>query len=130
MKVSFLNLTAQYELIRDEIASGLQEVLDNTAFAGGPFVEKFEKDFAPFCQCEFAIGVDSGTAALWMALLGLGIGAGDAVIVPVNTFIATAEAVSLTGATPVFVDCNEYYNLDVEKLREVLEVEDGLWGRP
>ena len=127
MKVSFLNLTAQYELIRDEIASGLQEVLDNTAFAGGPFVEKFEKDFAPFCQCEFAIGVDSGTAALWMALLGLGIGAGDAVIVPVNTFIATAEAVSLTGATPVFVDCNEYYNLDVEKLREVLEVEDGLW---
>ena len=123
MKVSFLNLTAQYELIRDEIASGLQEVLDNTAFAGGPFVEKFEKDFAPFCQCEFAIGVDSGTAALWMALLGLGIGAGDAVIVPVNTFIATAEAVSLTGATPVFVDCNEYYNLDVEKVREVLEVE-------
>lgn len=124
MKVPLLDLKAQYELIRDEIASGLQEVLDNTAFAGGPFVDRFEKDFAPFCQCEFAIGVDSGTAALWMALLGLGIGAGDAVIIPVNTFIATAEAVSLTGATPVFVDCDAYYNLDVKKARELLEGED------
>ena len=121
MKVPFLNLTAQYELIRDEIASGLQAVLDSNAFAGGPFVEKFEKDFAPFCQCEFAIGVDSGTAALWMALLGLGIGAGDAVIVPVNTFITTAEAVSFTGAVPVFVDCDGFYNLDAEKLREIIE---------
>jgi len=124
VKVPLLDLKAQYELIRDEIASGLQEVLDNTAFAGGPFVDRFEKDFAPFCQCEFAIGVDSGTAALWMALLGLGIGAGDAVIIPVNTFIATAEAVSLTGATPVFVDCDAYYNLDVKKARELLEGED------
>ncbi|KKL05523.1 hypothetical protein LCGC14_2605160, partial [marine sediment metagenome] len=61
MKVPFLDLKSQYASIRDEIASGLQEVLDNTAFAGGQFVEKFENDFASFCQCELAIGVGSGT---------------------------------------------------------------------
>lgn len=121
MKVPFLDLKAQYELIRDEIVDGLQEVLDNTAFAGGPFVEKFEKDFGPFCQCKFAIGVDSGTAALWMALLALGMGPGDEVIVPVNTFIATAEAVSFTGAVPVFVDCDEYYNVDVNKIAAAIQ---------
>ncbi|MBU4491268.1 MAG: DegT/DnrJ/EryC1/StrS family aminotransferase [Euryarchaeota archaeon] len=120
MKVPFLNLTAQYKLIKDEIAIGLQEVMDTNAFAGGPMVERFENVFAPFCGTEYAIGVGSGTDALWMALLGLGIGAGDEVIVPVNTFIATAEAVSFTGAAPVFVDCDEYYNVEIGKLREVL----------
>lgn len=121
MKVPFLNLTAQYRPIKDEIAVALQEVLDTNAFAGGPMVERFENVFAPFCQTEHAIGVGSGTDALWMALLGLGIGYGDAVIVPVNTFIATAEAVSLCGATPVFVDCDRYYNIDVEKIAAAIQ---------
>jgi len=121
MKVPFLNLTAQYRPIKDEIAVALQEVLDTNAFAGGPMVERFENVFAPFCQTEHAIGVGSGTDALWMALLGLGIGDGDAVIVPVNTFIATAEAVSLCGATPVFVDCDRYYNIDVEKIAAAIQ---------
>jgi dTDP-4-amino-4,6-dideoxygalactose transaminase len=120
MKVPFLNLTAQYMPIKDEIAAALQEVLDTNAFAGGPMVERFENVFTTFCQTEHAIGVGSGTDALWMALLGLGIGEGDEVIVPVNTFIATAEAISFCGAIPVFVDCDEYYNLDIGKLREVL----------
>ena len=117
MKVPFLDLKVQYESIRDEIAIALQEVLDNTAFAGGPFVEKFEKEFASFCQCEFAIGVSSGTTALWLTLLGLGIGAGDEVITIPNTFIATTEAISFSGAKPVFVDIDEQtYNINPELL--------------
>lgn len=107
MKVPFLDLKAQYESIRDEIGTALQKVLDKTAFAGGPFVEKFEKEFASFCQCDFAIGVGSGTDALWMVLLGMGIGEGDEVITTPNTFIATAEAISFSGAIPVFVDIDE-----------------------
>jgi len=117
MKVPFLDLKVQYESIRDEIAIALQEVLDNTAFAGGPFVEKFEKEFASFCQCEFAIGVSSGTTALWLTLLGLGIGAGDEVITIPNTFIATTEAISFSGAKPAFVDIDEQtYNINPELL--------------
>lgn len=107
MKIPFLDLKVQYESIRDEIATGLQEVLDSTAFAGGPFVEKFEEEFASFCGCEFAVGVGSGTAALWMALLGMGIDNGDEVITAPNTFIATAEAISFCGAKPVFIDVDE-----------------------
>ena len=107
MKVPFLDLKAQYESIRNEIETALQQVLDKTAFAGGPFVEKFENEFASFCQCDFAIGVGSGTDALWMALLAMGIGEGDEVITTPNTFIATAEAISFAGATPVFIDIDE-----------------------
>lgn len=113
MRVPFLDLKIQYQSIRDEISLALQQVLDSTAFAGGRFVESFEKDFAAFCQCEHAIGVGSGTTALWIALSGLGIGPGDEVITVPNTFIATAEAISFCGATPVFVDVDERtYNMD------------------
>ena len=104
MKVPFLDLKAQYEPIRGEIADAIQQVLDKTAFAGGPFVAQFEKEFAAFCGTKFAAGVGSGTDALWVALLGLGIGPGDEVITVPDTFIATAEAISWCGATPVFVD--------------------------
>ncbi len=119
MRVPFLDLKIQYESIRDEIAEALQQVLDNTAFAGGLFVEEFEKDFASFCQCEFAIGVGSGTTALWMALSGLGIGEGDEVITTPNTFIATVEAISFCGAKPVFVDVDERtYNMNPDLLED------------
>ncbi|MCP4695289.1 MAG: DegT/DnrJ/EryC1/StrS family aminotransferase [Gammaproteobacteria bacterium] len=107
MKVPFLDLKAQYASIRDEIAAELQAVLDNTAFAGGPFVAKFEKAFAEFCQTETCVGVGNGTEALWTALVGLGVGRGDEVITTANTFIATAEAISFCGATPVFTDVEE-----------------------
>jgi len=121
VKVPFLDLKAQYASIKEEIASALQQVLNNTAFAGGPFVEQFEKDFASFCQCEFAIGVGSGTDALWMALLSLGIGPGDEVITTPNTFIATAEAISFCGAKPVFVDVDEKtYNMNPDLLESVI----------
>ncbi|KPK78219.1 MAG: erythromycin biosynthesis sensory transduction protein eryC1 [Phycisphaerae bacterium SM23_30] len=113
MKVPFLDLKIQYESIKEEIAQALQEVLDKTAFAGGPFVAQFEKEFAAFCQCEYAVGVSSGTAALWLALLGLEIDPGDEVITAANTFIATAEAISYCGARPVFVDVDDQtFNMD------------------
>jgi len=121
MKVPFLDLKAQYVSIREEIASGLQQVLDNTAFAGGPFVTRFEKEFASFCQTDFAIGLGSGTDALWAAILGLGIGQGDEVITTPNTFIATAEAISFSGAQPVFVGIDEKtYNMNPELLEDAI----------
>lgn len=107
MNVPFLDLKAQYKTIKDEISAAINEVIENTAFAGGPFVAKFENEFAKFCGVQHAIGVGNGTDALWASLVALGIGAGDEVITTPNTFIATAEAISLSGATPVFVDIDE-----------------------
>jgi dTDP-4-amino-4,6-dideoxygalactose transaminase len=113
MKVPFLDLKAQYVSIKDEISAAIQQVFDRTAFAGGPFVAQFEKEFATFCNTQYAVGVGSGTEALWLALLGLGIGPGDEVITVSNTFIATAEAISYCGAKPVFVDVEEdTYNMN------------------
>lgn len=121
MKVPFLDLKAQYKSIKEEIAVELQKVLDNTAFAGGPFVSQFEKEFASFCQTDFAIGLGSGTAALWAAIQGLGIGKGDEVITTPNTFIATAEAISFSGAKPVFVDIDEQtYNMNPQLLEDAI----------
>ena len=121
MKVPFLDLKAQYESIRGEIADAIQQVLDRTAFAGGPFVAQFEKEFAAFCGTQFAVGVGSGTDALWLALLGLGIGPGDEVITVPDTFIATAEAISWCGAKPVFVDVDPVtYNMDPSKLEAAI----------
>jgi dTDP-4-amino-4,6-dideoxygalactose transaminase len=110
MQVPFLDLKAQYRAIKDEIHAAVSDVMENTAFAGGPFVAKFEKDFAAFCDCKQAIGVGNGTDALWMSLLAFGVGPGDEVITVPNTFIATAEAISYCGATPVFVDVEEVTN--------------------
>lgn len=123
MNVPFLDLKAQYQPIRDEIHAALQQVFDSTAFAGGAFVEQFEKEFAGFCRCQYAVGVGSGTEALWLALLALGIGPGDEVITVPNTFIATAEAISFCGATPAFVDINDQtYTMDPQKLNDYLSL--------
>ena len=104
MKVQFVDLKNKYEHIQDEVAVALQRVLDTTAFAGGRFVEEFERNFASFCGCEFAAGVSSGTSSLWLALQASGVGRGDEVVTVPNSFFATAEAISLCGAVPVFVD--------------------------
>ena len=123
MNVPFLDLKVQYNSIRDEIAVAIKQVLDKTAFAGGPFVAQFEKDFATFCQTQYGIGVSSGTTALWMTLLACGIGPGDEVITVPNTFIATTEAISFCGAKPAFVDVNEHtYTMDPQKLQDYLEI--------
>ena len=115
MKVPFMDLKALHESINDEILAAIKDVIEQSAFSGGPFVETFEQQFAAFCQCEHAIGVGSGTEALWMALLALGVGEGDEVITVPNTFIATAEAISFCGATPVFIDIDEHsYTMNPE----------------
>jgi len=122
MKVPFLDLKAQYLSMKDEIHAAIQQVLDATAFAGGPFVAQFEKEFASFCGCQEGVGVGSGTEALWLCLLALGIGPGDEVITVPNSFIATAEAISFCGATPVFVDVDEKtYTMDPNRLEDHLK---------
>lgn len=121
MKVPFLDLKAQYNHLKPEIGPAIDAVLEATAFAGGPFVAKFEESFAAYCGCRYAAGVGNGTDALWLALVGLGIKAGDEVITVPNTFIATAEAISLSGATPVFVDIESTtYNMDPKKLEAAI----------
>lgn len=121
LNVPFLDLQAQHAPLRSELAQVISEVIECGAFAGGPFVEAFEKDFARFCQCEHAIGVGNGTDALWLALLACGIGRDDEVITVPNTFIATAEAISFCGATPVFVDIDERtYTMDPAALEKAV----------
>ena len=87
--------------------AAIEQVIAQNAFAGGPFVEKFEQDFAAFCECKQTVAVGNGTDALWLALLALGVGPGDEVVTVPYTFMATAEAISFTGAKPVFVDVDE-----------------------
>ncbi len=119
--VPFLDLHMQYATIREDLAAAWQRVLESAAFAGGPFVADFEREFAAFCGCQFAVGVGSGTSALWLALLGLGVGPGDEVITTPNTFIATAEAISFCGATPVFVDVDpQTYTLAPDLLERAI----------
>ncbi len=102
--VPFLNLPAQHEPLREEFLAAIDQVIRQSAFASGPFVAEFEHNFAAFCGTTYAIGVGSGTEALWLSLLALGIGRGDEVITVPSTFMATAEAISYSGAKPVFVD--------------------------
>jgi dTDP-4-amino-4,6-dideoxygalactose transaminase len=117
MVVPFLDLKAQYASLREDIDAAIHKVLDHAAFAGGPFVAAFEEEFARFCGVPHAVGVGSGTDALWLALLALGIGRGDEVITVPNTFIATAEAITYAGAHPVFVDVDDKtYNMDPSKI--------------
>ena len=118
-KIPCLDLKGQHEQIKEEIFEAFEKVYSNTAFSGGPFVEEFEKSFATYCNTEYATGVNNGTSALHLAMLALGIGAGDEVIVPANTFIATAWGVSYCGATPVFVDCDPLtWEIDATKIEE------------
>lgn len=121
MQIPFINLRIDDEALDREIQEGIQQVIRASAFAGGPFVAGFETDFAAYCQTEFAIGVGNGTDALWLALAGLGVGPGDEVITVPNTFIATVEAISICGATPVFVDVDpQTYTMDPKKIEAAI----------
>lgn len=121
MQVPFVDLKAQYQTIKPEVDQAIQNVVSNTAFILGKAVSDFEKDFASYCEVKHCIGVNSGTSALILALQALGIGEKDEVITVANTFIATAEAISLVGATPVFVDMEEKsYNLDPTQLKKAI----------
>jgi dTDP-4-amino-4,6-dideoxygalactose transaminase len=105
--IPFLDLNAQHAPRRAEFDAAIAAVIDSGAFAGGPVVAEFESDFADFCDSDHALGLGSGTEALWLALLACGIGPGDEVITVPNSFMATAEAITYTGAKPVFVDVDE-----------------------
>lgn len=121
MSVPFLNLKAQHQALKAEILAAVSEVLDSAAFAGGPYVAKFEEEFAKYCTTKYAVGVGNGTDALWFALLALGLGPGDEVITAANTFIATAEAISFCGAKPLFVDIDEEtYNMNPALLEKAI----------
>ena len=121
MHIPFLDLKAQHQPLRAELSAVIQEVIDSSAFAGGPYVAKFEEDFAGFCQCPYAVGVGNGTDALWFTLLALGVGPGDEVITVPHTFIATAEAITFCGAKPVFVDIDEHtYTMDPALLERAI----------
>ena len=121
VKVPFVDLKAQLEGMKDEIRSAIMDVVENTAFVGGKYVERFEKEFADFCGCRYAVGVSSGTSALHLALIALGIGPGDDVITAANTFIATTEAVTHAGAGFTLVDVDaETYTIDVNLLEDAI----------
>lgn len=109
--VPFMDLAWQHAQISDEVERGFADVLATTAFIGGPAVGAFEAEFAEYSGTRHAVGVANGTDAIELGLRAHGIGRGDEVILPANTFIATAEAVDRAGATPVLVDCDDEYLL-------------------
>jgi dTDP-4-amino-4,6-dideoxygalactose transaminase len=135
--IPFVDLKAQYQSIKSEIEAAVARVLQNSSFILGPEVERFERNFAQYIGTRFCVAVNSGTAALHLALMAGGIGDGNEVIVPSNSFIATAESVSVVSATPVFVDAEEAaYTIAVseietrvtERTRAIMPVH--LYGQP
>jgi dTDP-4-amino-4,6-dideoxygalactose transaminase len=137
MEVPFLDLKVQYKSIKNEIDTAIQKVLDNTAFILGPSVADFEKEFAKIHNVQYCLGTSSGTDGNHLALWSLDIGPGDEVIIPANTFIATAWGATLCGAAPVFVDCHpDSYNIDPSIVERVINkkikaiVAVHLYGQP
>ncbi len=121
MNIPFVDLKAQYQTIEPEIQPAINQVLSRCNFILGAEVEEFERNFGKFLNVRHAIGVSSGLDALRLAMAALGIGTGDEVIVPANTYIATALAVSAVGAQPVLVDCDPAtYNIDVLQIEQVI----------
>src|SRR6478736_7931127 len=119
--IPYADLKAQYHSIKMEIDAAISTVLESSQFALGSEVAAFEKEFAEYCANRHAVGVNSGTSALHLALLAAGVGPGDEVVTTPFTFIATIAAIQWTGATPVYVDIDpESYNLDPGKLESAL----------
>ncbi len=102
--VAFLDIAAMHEEVRDDLDAAWREVTAHSAFVGGPWLERFEAEWAAYCGRAYCVGMANGTDALIIALRAAGIGPGDEVVVPANTFIATVEAVLAVGARPVFTD--------------------------
>jgi dTDP-4-amino-4,6-dideoxygalactose transaminase len=106
-KIPLVGLFDQYQTIKSEIDAAIENIINNSAFVGGEEVRRFESEFAAYCEAKACVGVGNGTDALYLTLRALGIGPGDEVITVAHTFIATSEAISMTGATPVFIDVLE-----------------------
>jgi len=119
--IPFMNLSRQYETLSEEVQTVMQKVCSETQFIGGKYVDEFEKDFASYLGAKYALATSNGTDALFLACKALGLGPGDQVIVPANTFIASAAAVVSTGAEVVFADCTEdTWEIDPESVRKKL----------
>tara|TARA_R110001583_G_scaffold38769_2_gene124986 strand:+ start:19033 stop:20154 length:1122 start_codon:yes stop_codon:yes gene_type:complete len=120
-EIKLLDLTRQYKIIKDEIKPVVESIMESQRFVNGPVVQEFEENFANFCGTKFAVGCSSGTDALLMSLIALGIGCGDEVITTPFTFFATVEAIIRMGGTPVFVDIEEKtFNIDTSKIESVI----------
>ncbi|MFC2150221.1 DegT/DnrJ/EryC1/StrS family aminotransferase [Calditrichota bacterium] len=119
--IPFVDLKAQYQQIKDEVHLALDQVMENTAFILGPSVQQFEESFAKYATVKHAVGANSGTSALHLALHAIGVGDGDEVIVPAMTFVATAMAVDYTNAKPVLVDVDpKTYTMDPAKIEAAI----------
>src|SRR5512136_2909088 len=122
MNVPFLDLVTPHLELEEELVEVFRDCLHTASFVGGPQVQAFEEEFAEFCGTTFCVAVNSGTDALRFALIAAGIGPGDEVITVPNTFIATTEAISQTGASIALVDIDERtYNMDPNKLENYLK---------
>src|SRR5437588_1243927 len=121
MNVPFLDLKAQYRELQLQLDAAYHRVAESGRFILGPEVEKFESEFAAYCEAKHCVGAGNGLDALHLILRAAGIGSGDEVIVPGNTYIATWLAVSYAGATPVPVEPDERtYNIDPQRVEAVL----------
>ncbi|QGY38985.1 aminotransferase class I/II-fold pyridoxal phosphate-dependent enzyme [Pseudodesulfovibrio cashew] len=126
MGIPFIDLKAQYKRVDEAVKSGIEGVLNHGAYVMGPEITELEKQLAEFSKVKHGVGCASGTDALIMALMALGAGPGDAVFTTPFTFMATAETIALTGATPVFVDIDPVtFNIDPDDLRRKIgEIKD------
>src|SRR5262249_45591317 len=120
-RLKLVDLRRQYTPLREEILAALDAVMTEMNLNLGPNTRAFEQEWAQYCGVKHAKGVDNGTDALQLAMYAYGIGPGDEVITPVNTFVAVVEALFAVGATPVFVDINpDTYNMDIEQTRAAI----------
>lgn len=120
-KIGFYGHVRQYHNLQNEIDAAIREVLESGSYVMGPKLKQFETDLAAYCNSKEAVGVNSGTDALWLVFMALGIGPGDEVITTSNTFFATAEAIWIAGATAVFVDCDpNTCNIDVKLIERAI----------
>jgi dTDP-4-amino-4,6-dideoxygalactose transaminase len=137
MKVPYFDLKAQYLSLRDEVLAALDETCKRASFILGEDVASFEREFAAFCEVDHCVALNSGTSALHLALVGAGVTSGDEVITTANTFIATLEAISYTGARPVLVDIDPVTgNIDPDLVEDAITprcraiIPVHLYGRP
>ncbi|MGN1145596.1 MAG: DegT/DnrJ/EryC1/StrS family aminotransferase, partial [Acetatifactor sp.] len=129
-QIKRIDLTRDFQAHREEYLSAITKVCEETAFSGGKYADAFDKEFAAYVGSKYACGVNNGTSALQLAMLALSVGPGDEVIVPANTYIATAWGVTYTGATPVFADCTpDTWEIDPDSVeKKITERTKGIIG--
>ena len=121
MQIPFVDLKAQYKDIRQSIDSAISDVIAETAFIGGKYVKKFENDFAQLYGVKHVVSCANGTDSLYILMKMLGIGSGDEVITPANSWISSSETITQTGARPVFIDVDaQYFSMDADGLRALI----------